>query len=284
MTAPIAARGMATFSPTKICGSAAGNRTFRNACQREASSERANSARSAGVDVRPVAVDSTIGKKQSRKTMVRTGFCPQPRAPTNSGPSAIFGTALTATSSGVNIRSSTREPASDSPIRTPQPLERTNPTTVSTVVSPACFRNRTGAAANAESTAPGGGSTAGWITSSTEVRSHHTPSATRSPAKGSSTTPMPVLRREPTRGTGTGTGSGPAAEACCGFESSVIPSFSQRGPSPARRDQAFGTRSKSMICAGVIPAAARPLAPGLRCSSRPARSPASRVPCRNRPA
>jgi hypothetical protein len=94
----------------------AAGRTLRNACQREASSDLASSARSAGVEVTPVAVDSTIGKKQSRNTMVRMGRWPQPSATTSSGPSVICGTALTATSSGENIRSTTREPASDSPI------------------------------------------------------------------------------------------------------------------------------------------------------------------------
>lgn len=77
--------------------------------------------------VRPVTVERTIGKKQSRNTIIRIGFVPQPKETTSSGPSAIFGTALTATSSGANIRSRCRDAANAIPINTPATAESRKP-------------------------------------------------------------------------------------------------------------------------------------------------------------
>ena len=55
---------------------------------------------SAGVDLRPVAVLITIGKKQMRMTMTIFGPAPKPIQMTSSGAIAIFGIAFNATSVG----------------------------------------------------------------------------------------------------------------------------------------------------------------------------------------
>ncbi len=138
ITAPTEASGMATFSPTKICGSAAGRRIRTNVCPRGVSSDLASSTSSGGVDVSPEATDSTTGKKHTSSAMTTLGCCPKPIHTTSSGASATLGTALKATSSGANISSATRQAAISSPIASPQTTESAKPSTVSVRVIAAC--------------------------------------------------------------------------------------------------------------------------------------------------
>jgi hypothetical protein len=67
MTAPITAKVMAIFNPTKMCGMAVGNRILMNVCVWLADNERIRSISDAGTAVSPVAVATTIGKKRNQE-------------------------------------------------------------------------------------------------------------------------------------------------------------------------------------------------------------------------
>src|SRR5947209_19905705 len=100
MTAPMTASTTATLRPTKICGSAPGSRTLRKVGARDADSDRASSARSAGVEVNPATEDTTTGKKHTRNTSATRDTWPSPNQAIVSGASASLGTAFNATSTG----------------------------------------------------------------------------------------------------------------------------------------------------------------------------------------
>ncbi len=63
---------------------------------------------------------------------------PNPNHTTTIGASATFGTELSATSSGENIRSTIFEPTISNAIGTPAPMDTTNPKTASCTVTSAC--------------------------------------------------------------------------------------------------------------------------------------------------
>ena len=119
ITAPTTASGIATFSPTKICGSAFGKRTLRNVRHFGASSDFVSSMSSAGVDFRPVAEARTIGKKHMRTTIPTLELMPNPSHTTRSGASATLGIAFRATSHGDTVRSTRLEAAISAPAAIP---------------------------------------------------------------------------------------------------------------------------------------------------------------------
>ena len=55
---------------------------------------------SGSTDLKPITVDTTTGKKPSRKAEITLGTMPKPNQTTNSGAMAIFGTLCENTSSG----------------------------------------------------------------------------------------------------------------------------------------------------------------------------------------
>ena len=174
---------MATFSPTKICGSAAGQphlaeRLPAGGVQRPGQlgqvGRGGGQAGRGGEHDREEAEQEHHGQDRL--------LPPAERTPRSSGPSAIFGTALTATSSGVNIRSSAAGGGQRQPDQHPGDRRRAaKPSSVSSVVSPACSQQLGRPRSNAASTSRGGGSTTGWTSCSTDVTSHQAPSATSSP-------------------------------------------------------------------------------------------------------
>ena len=117
--APTTASEIATFRPTKTCGSAQRMRTLTNICHHDADIDRPSSDSSTGVDVRPAMVATTIGKKQMSTTMTIFGFGPNPSHTTSSGASATFGIEFSATNNGIVARSIARTAASSTAISEP---------------------------------------------------------------------------------------------------------------------------------------------------------------------
>src|SRR6266545_2185715 len=199
--APMTANPTATRSPTKICGSAAGTRTFTKVCRRDADSERASSASSPGVEVNPATAETTIGKKHTRNTSTTRDTWPRPNQTSTSGASATFGTAFAATSSGVNIRSTTRELATASAMASPPTTASAYPSSVSTVEARRCPSRSRGESTNTRATSSGVGRMIGWMRKAITL-SHHTAMSTTRPRIGRTTAPSrpgprPVTSRGP---------------------------------------------------------------------------------------
>src|SRR5260370_35868415 len=91
VVAPPVALMAAYLKPTKICGSAAGNRTLVKVRQALAPVERQNRVNSSLSEPKARIAFSTIGKKQTRKTMMTFGSRPKPSQQTKSGQNAILG-------------------------------------------------------------------------------------------------------------------------------------------------------------------------------------------------
>ena len=71
---------------------AAGSLIFRKAARGEAFMERARSRTSGSIDFNPMTVETTIGKKPSRKATMTLGSVPKPNQTTKSGATATLGT------------------------------------------------------------------------------------------------------------------------------------------------------------------------------------------------
>src|SRR5512147_2542570 len=91
MVAPTVALSAAYLKPTKHCGKAAGRRTLRNTLNQPAPVERQKRVNSSLRELKARMAFSTIGKKQTRKTMITLGSSPKPSQEMNSGAKAIFG-------------------------------------------------------------------------------------------------------------------------------------------------------------------------------------------------
>src|SRR5258708_25693780 len=91
MVAPTVALMAAYLNPTKHCGIAAGNRTFRKVRSAEAPVDRQKRSSSSPSEVKARIALSTIGKKQTRMTMITLGRRPKPSHEEKSGANAIFG-------------------------------------------------------------------------------------------------------------------------------------------------------------------------------------------------
>src|SRR4051812_29957621 len=108
-TAPTTASVTDTFRPLKICGSACGRLILKKVCSRLAPMERDRSIMSGSTDLKPITVDTTTGKKPSRKALITFGKMPKPNHTTNSGAIATLGMLCENTSSGYTYDSTTRE-------------------------------------------------------------------------------------------------------------------------------------------------------------------------------
>ena len=91
---------MDTFMPEKIAGNACGRLILKNICQRLLPMERARSIMSRSTDLKPITVETTMGKKPSMKAAITLGITPKPNQTTNSGATAILGTLCENTSKG----------------------------------------------------------------------------------------------------------------------------------------------------------------------------------------
>src|SRR5581483_4843773 len=100
MVAPTVALMAAYLKPTKHCGSAAGNLTFRKVRGAEAPVERQNRSSSSASEVKARMALRTTGKKQTRMTMITLGRRPKPSQEMNSGAKAIFGVISRLTKNG----------------------------------------------------------------------------------------------------------------------------------------------------------------------------------------
>src|SRR6056297_3074769 len=100
IAAPTVALIAAYLNPTKHCGSAAGSRTLKKVRQTPAPVERENSVSSSDNELKARMAFSTMGKKQTRKTMITLGSSPKPSHEMNSGAKAIFGTISMQTMNG----------------------------------------------------------------------------------------------------------------------------------------------------------------------------------------
>ena len=81
-----------------------GKRILANTCQRVARSVRTRSRISGSALARPIAVFTTIGKKAMVVPMTMFGQMPYPSHRMKSGASAIFGSVLNSTSTGMMVR------------------------------------------------------------------------------------------------------------------------------------------------------------------------------------
>ena len=100
MVAPTVALSAAYLNPTKHWGSAAGRRTFQKTLNASAPVDRQKRVSSSGSELKARMALSTIGKKQTRKTMMIFGSSPKPSHEMNNGAKAIFGTISTLTKNG----------------------------------------------------------------------------------------------------------------------------------------------------------------------------------------
>ena len=91
MVAPTVALIAAYLKPTKHCGSAAGSRTLKKARIGPAPVERQKRSSSSVSEPKARMAFSTIGKKQTRMTMITFGSMPKPSQEMKSGAKAIFG-------------------------------------------------------------------------------------------------------------------------------------------------------------------------------------------------
>src|SRR5262249_26815275 len=99
-TAPTTASVTETLSPLKIEGRAVGRRNFTNTLNGPAPIDRARTITSPSTDLKPCTVDTTTGKKPSRKAAMTLGTMPNPNHTTKSGAIATLGTDCENTSSG----------------------------------------------------------------------------------------------------------------------------------------------------------------------------------------
>src|SRR6476661_2092862 len=100
IVAPTVALMAAYLKPTKHCGSAAGRRTFRKARRGPAPVDRQKRVNSSLSDENASIAFSTIGKKQTRKTMITFGRSPKPSQEMKIGAKAIFGVISRLTKNG----------------------------------------------------------------------------------------------------------------------------------------------------------------------------------------
>src|SRR5437763_11978654 len=100
MAAPTVALIAAYLKPTKHCGSAAGSRTLTNVRHALAPVETLKRDSSSLSELNARMALSTMGKKQTRKTMITLGSRPKPSQEMKSGAKAILGTISTQTTNG----------------------------------------------------------------------------------------------------------------------------------------------------------------------------------------
>src|SRR5437773_1633705 len=118
-TAPTTASVTDTLRPLKMEGRAVGRRNFRNTLKGLAPIDRARSITSPSTALKPCTVDTTTGKKPSRKAAITLGTMPKPNHTTNSGAIATLGTDCENTSSGYTKLSTTRDYAIHTAMGTP---------------------------------------------------------------------------------------------------------------------------------------------------------------------
>ena len=92
-TAPTKLSIKATLKPLNIAGTACGTRSFRSVVNLDARSARKSSNLDFGVDVSPIYVFSTSGKKAIKAAIIIFGAIPKPNQMTNIGARANFGKA-----------------------------------------------------------------------------------------------------------------------------------------------------------------------------------------------
>src|SRR5262245_33178436 len=100
MAAPTVALIAAYLKPTKHCGIAAGSRTLIKVRQAPAPVERQKRVSSSLSELNAKMALSTIGKKQTRKTMITFGSSPKPIHEMKSGAKAILGVISRQTKNG----------------------------------------------------------------------------------------------------------------------------------------------------------------------------------------
>src|SRR5262245_2531267 len=100
MAAPTVALRPAYLKPTKHCGIAAGSLILKKVRQVPAPVDRLKRVSSLLRELKARMSLSTIGKKQTRNTMITFGKRPKPNHEMNSGAKAILGTISRQTKNG----------------------------------------------------------------------------------------------------------------------------------------------------------------------------------------
>src|SRR5215469_230154 len=100
MAAPTVALRPAYLKPTKHCGMAAGSLILKKVRQGLAPVDRLKRVSSSLSELKARMALSTIGKKQTRNTMITFGNSPKPSHEMNSGAKAILGTIAMQTRNG----------------------------------------------------------------------------------------------------------------------------------------------------------------------------------------
>ena len=93
----------AYLNPTKHCGSAEGILIFKNTLKVEAPVVFANRSSSSLSDPKAKIAFRTMGKKQTRKTIMTFGRRPKPNHEMNNGAKAIFGVISILTKNGYMV-------------------------------------------------------------------------------------------------------------------------------------------------------------------------------------
>src|SRR4029079_16906387 len=104
IAAPTVALMAAYLKPTKHCGMAAGKRTLMKVRHTPAPVDRQKRVSSSLRELKARMALSTMGKKQTRKTMMTFGSNPNPSHEIKSGAKAIFGVISRQTKKGYTVR------------------------------------------------------------------------------------------------------------------------------------------------------------------------------------